>query len=69
LKVFLKDNDGKEIELKEIETLNKDCDVVFFMLNRMLRQEEIERYEKYMTDKVGKKCIAVDCGVNKILSV
>ncbi len=69
LKLYVKDDDGKEIELREVETLNKDSNIIFLMLNVRLRQESLEQYETYMTNKVGKKCIILNSDITKVLSM
>ena len=69
MKLYIKDDDGKEIELREVETLNKDSDIIFLMLNVRLRQESLKQYETYMTNKVGKKCIVLNSDITKVLSM
>ena len=69
MKLYIKDDDGKEIELREVETLNKDSDIIFLMLNVKLRQESLKQYETYMTNKVGKKCIVLNSDITKVLSM
>lgn len=69
MKLYFKDDDGKEIEVREIDKLDKDSDVIFFMLNIRLKHEDIRYYEEYMTNKVGKKCIVINSDINKILSM
>ena len=69
MKLYIKDDDGKEIELREVETLNKDSDIIFLMLNVRLREESLKQYETYMTNKVGKKCIVLNSDITKVLSM
>lgn len=69
MKLIIKDDNGHETELKEIETLNKDSDIVFLMLNVRLRTEDIKNYETFMTNKIGKKCIVLNNDIAKLMSM
>lgn len=69
MKIFLEQNNRK-IEVKEIECINPDSDLLFFMLSRsLILSEEVEKLEKVLSEKTGKKCIVLDGTYKKVLGL
>lgn len=52
--------DGKQVELKEIEGLSPGCELVFIRLAFPYRPEDVEKMEKQLTEKIGKKIVLLD---------
>jgi hypothetical protein len=69
MKLFLENDSGSRIEVKEIESLDKESDMLLLTMNVRMRTTDIESIEKYMSAKTGKKCIILDSMFDKVLSI
>ena len=70
MKLFLEKDDGTKAEIREINTLNKDTEILFFFLNSHYRKEGIESIEMELKNKTGKQCIVLSSVfVNKIMGI
>jgi hypothetical protein len=69
MKLYIKDNNNNEIELKEIDTINKDCNVLLLLMHHRLMPEDINRIEQRMTDKIGKRCVIIDSVIDKVVGI
>lgn len=67
--IYLEKDDGTRVKLKEVMTLDKDCEVLFLMLNNRLHLSDQEQIEQYMSKKIGKKCIVMDAMVDRVLGM
>lgn len=54
------ENDGVQVEVKEIEAINANSEMLFFFLSVHIRKPEIEALEAELFKKTGKKCIVLD---------
>lgn len=59
MKLILLKN-GVQTEIKEITSISKDSNMLFFFLNSRLRSSDIERIENELSRKTGVKCIVLD---------
>lgn len=69
MKLYLEKNDGTKIELKEVETIGKECDIVLLMLKVRLSPIDQEKIEEIMSEKIGKKCVVLDSMVDRVLGM
>ena len=69
MKLYLEKNDGTMIELKEVETIGKECDIVLLMLKVRLNLIDQEKIEEIMSEKMGKKCVVLDSMVDRVLGM
>ena len=69
MKLYLEKNDGTKIELKEVETIGKECDIVLLMLKVRLNLIDQEKIEEIMSEKMGKKCVVLDSMVDRVLGM
>ena len=69
MKIFI-EQDNRKIEVREIESINPDSDLLFFILSRsLILSEDVEKLEKVLNDKTGKKCIVLDGTFRKVLGL
>ena len=69
MKLIARFEDENEVELKEIEGLEKDAKLLIVKLNTMLRPADLENVEKSLTEKIGIKVIALNRDIDKIYSL
>lgn len=70
MKLILEKEDGIKVEIREINTLEKGSNILFFFLNTHLRKEDIEAIETELINKIGKRCVVLDSiFVNKIMGI
>lgn len=60
MKLLLQNDDNTTVEIKEITSLNKNSEVLFFFLKGCYRQEDITIMENKLQDKIGKKVVIID---------
>ena len=60
MKLILQRDDNSTVEIKEIKSLNKNSDMLFFFLNTRLCKTDIEKIENDLSDKIGRKVIVLD---------
>lgn len=69
MKIYIENDDGTKIEVKEIKTLSKDSEVVLLMIDMHMRPTDLDMLEKRYTDKIGKQCVILDSVFTKVLGV
>lgn len=69
IKLYAEDENGKRLELKEIETVGSASDVLLFFCTRRLSFEESKRTGEMLSEKTGKTCILLDGTFNRVLGV
>jgi len=47
-------------EIKELKLVKSDSEVLLFFVDMRLSDEDIEKLEKELTNKTGKKCVCLD---------
>lgn len=70
MKLVLKNDDNTEIEVKEIQVINKDCKAIILFANVKLRVETMRLVQERLSEVLGKKVLILDsCFESKIYSV
>jgi len=69
MRLIARFEDGKEIELKEIEGLSADSKAIVVFLSSMWKQQDIDLYEQKLSDKFGMKVIVLDARYKSIMSL
>ena len=70
MKLLLQNDDNTTVEIKEITSLNKNSEVLFFFLNGRYTNENIAKYENELQKKIGRKVVILDGRfTEKIMSV
>lgn len=62
-------DDGRQIPIKDIESMNENANILFFMVNVMMRKDYCEELEKELTEKTGVKSIVLEGMYGKVLGV
>lgn len=60
MKLFMETDTGEKIEVKEIKDINANSSVLIFFLKDRVPLDRIERYEAYLSSKIGRKCVMLD---------
>jgi len=68
-RIFLESIDGTRKLIREIEAIDKDCDVLIFKLKIRLMSKDISKLEAELTQKTGKKCVVIDGMFDSVLGV
>lgn len=70
MKLVLKKDDNTEVEVKEIQSIDKDCKTIIFFINVKIRLENLKEIEEYISKKLGKEVLILpDFFENKIYSL
>ena len=70
MKLVLKNDDNTEVEIKEIQTINKDCKVIILFTKTKLNRDTAEFITERLTEETGKKVLILDsCFESKIYSI
>ena len=70
MKLVLKKDDNTEVEVKEIQSIDKDCKTIIFFINVKIRLENLKKIEEYMSKKLGKEVLILpNFFENKIYSL
>lgn len=70
MKLVLKNDDNTEVEVKEIQTINKDCKAIILFANVRLREETMRLVQERLSEVLGKKVLILDsCFDSKIYSI
>jgi hypothetical protein len=60
MKLYAEFDDGKRVELREIQGLQPNCEIVFIRTATHLPRENTEVIESHMSGKIGKKVVLLD---------
>lgn len=60
MKSYVEFEDGTKVELREIQGLQPDCEIVFIRTPARLHETHIQDIELHMSKKIGKKVILLD---------
>ena len=70
MKLVLKNDDNTEVEIKEIQSIDKDCKTIIFFINVKIRLENLKKIEEYISKKLGKEVLILpNFFENKIYSL
>lgn len=59
MKLYLEKDSGEKIEVKEIDTLNSECEILFFHLKHNVNSEDMDKMGSLLTAKTGRKSIVL----------
>ena len=57
MRLVLKKDDNTEVEVKEIQTINKDCKAIIFFVKARIHPEDLKVIERKMSNKLGKSVV------------
>jgi hypothetical protein len=60
MKIYAELDNGEKVELREIQGLQPNCEIVFIRTPVRLRDEVIREIEAKMAEKIGKKVVLLD---------
>lgn len=60
MKLIAKFDNGQEVELKELQSLNCNCDIVIIKSRQLLHDVEKEKIEKDFSIKFKRDCVILD---------
>ena len=60
MKIYVEFENGEKVELREIQGLQPNCEIVFIRTPVRLKNEHIQEIESKMTEKIGKKVVLLD---------
>lgn len=70
MKLVLKKDDNTEVEVKEIQSIDKDCKTTILFINVKLRPECLKELEQHIGKKLGKEVLILpNFFENKIYSL
>ena len=69
MKLIAKYSDGEEVEIQEIEGIDKDTEFLVIRSMMIKTINDIEDEEEYLSKKFGKKVIVLDSRYGQILGV
>ena len=69
MKVYIENDNGARVEVKEIEAVNLNSDLIILMTDMRLMLRDKEIIEETMSEKMGKKCVVIDGMFTKVLGI
>lgn len=70
MKLVLKKDDNTEVEVKEIQSIDKDCKTIILFINVKLRPESLKELEQHIRKKLDKEVLILpNFFENKIYSL
>lgn len=60
MELFIRKDNGNTIQVKEMTTLDKDCKMLFFFIQHIVKPDDIRAMEEVLSEKTGKKAIVLD---------
>lgn len=60
MKLYAELENGEKVELREIQGLQPNCEIVFIRAPVRLRPANVDEIESVMSKKIGKKVILLD---------
>lgn len=70
MKLVLKKDDNTEVEVKEIQSIDKDCKTIILFINVKLRPESLKELEQHIEKKLDKEVLILpNFFENKIYSL
>lgn len=70
MKLVLKKDDNTEVEVKEIQSIDKDCKTIILFINVKLRLESLKELEQHIGKKLDKEVLILpNFFENKIYSL
>lgn len=70
MKLVLKKDDNTEVEVKEIQSIDKDCKTIILFINVKLRPESLKELEQHIGKKLDKEVLILpNFFENKIYSL
>lgn len=69
MRVLIEQDNGEIVEVKEIESVPPAADTLIFFTRVAIRQADMERFEKQLSEKTGKRCVVLNHYVEKVVGV
>lgn len=69
MKILIMQDNGAMVEVKDIEGINNNTDILLFKINSRIRREEIDQIGRMLSAKTGKTCIVLDAMYDKVMSI
>lgn len=69
MKLIAEFEDGKRVELKEVEGINADIKVLIMKLNGFVRPEDLYKMEDDLTNRIGVKVVLLSPLIDNVLSI
>lgn len=60
MKLVLKKDDNTEVEIKEIQSIDKECKAIILFVNVRLSEERGELLKKHISELLNKKVLILD---------
>lgn len=60
MKLILKMDDNTEVEVKEIQSIDKECKTIILFLDTRLGEDDIESIQEQISEFLGKKVLILD---------
>ena len=69
MKLIAEFEDGKRVELKEVEGINSDSKILLMKLNSFVRLEDLHKMEDDLSNRIGVKVVLLHRLIDKVLSI
>jgi hypothetical protein len=69
MKLILRKDDNTEVELKEVQSIGKDSEILVIKVHYTYKPEDVEVLERNLSEKFGKKVIVLDGKFGEIIGV
>lgn len=69
MKLIAEFEDGKRVELKEVEGINSDSKILIMKLMFPVRPDETKKMQDELTEQIGIKVVLLQPFIDEILSI
>ena len=69
MRILLERDDGSREELKRLEDIPENTDVLLIQLSTMRRQEDIQNIQEELTEQIGKRVVILPRDTTQVLAV
>jgi hypothetical protein len=69
MRILLEHDDGRQEELKRLEGITEDTDVLLIQLSYLYRTEDTQRIQDRLTEQIGKRVVILPRDTIQVLAV
>lgn len=69
MRILLEHDDGSREELKRLEDIPENTDVLLIQLSMLRRQEDIQKIQDELTEQIGKRVVILQKDTIQVLAV
>lgn len=69
MRILLEHDDGSREELKRLEDIPENTDVLLIQLSTMRKKEDMQNIQEELTEQIGKRVVILPIDTTQVLAV